>query len=236
VLKKQIFNVAYGKDKIVSHLMKFSFLFMLVLGVTLIRPQHSHAESAVFSSETSFDVNDLNALSTSGDNSGILLGENESFRLVFDTPFATQRSDSVSIFTLPPDVGVARITVNFGFIENGNVQIARTFNFRSGRDRNFNNLFNQGCRDFGGCNFIEIITDRTRRGAEGVRIDYVQINGEVVTVAAATPEPTSWAFMILGFLAVSLRMKAMRTHKISSKTNIDLEPDIIAPNLAVAVS
>ena len=178
------------------------------------------AETATFISSSLADSETLSTLSTQGDSEGFLVGEGQSLRLLFDTPFATSRRDRVSIFTLADTLpgGIARGAIRIGVYNAGDIQIVRSFNFVSGRRRNLNNLFRRGCGELGGCNFIEIVTRRTTGSAEGVHVDYVTINGEVVSVIAPAPEPQIWAMMILGFVIVGWRLKQIR--------RVQLDPDI----------
>lgn len=167
------------------------------------------ASTATFTGDPTVNPDALTALSTRGDNAGFVVRDNETVGLIFDEPFATSRTDRVAVFTLPSQ-GAARLTVRFGVFNGGAPVFVRQVRLGDGRNRNVGNLFQRGCSAFGGCDFIEFFVDRTRRGATGVEIDYVDINGEVVTVAAPTPEPGAWAFMIFGFAAIAWRAKQLR--------------------------
>ena len=191
-----------------------SLLFaLIVLLMTAPFAITAHGETATFVSPSTLDPVDLAALSTAGDSSGLTVTTSQSLQLLFDQPFAATTGDSVSIFTLPAGSSansLARGTIRFGVYENGVATFVAQRNFRSGQQINVNNLFQRGCGAAGGCNFIEILTRRTRGDAEGVRVDYVQLNGEVVSVTAPTPEPATWFLMILGFVAIAARCKNLR--------------------------
>ncbi|MEL6112372.1 MAG: PEP-CTERM sorting domain-containing protein [Pseudomonadota bacterium] len=170
------------------------------------------AETATFVSPATLSPNEIGAVSTRGDREGVTVSRSASLQLLFNEPFGATLGDRISIFTLRPDsaFSFAIGTVRVGVYDNGNVTYLGQGNFLSGRRVNISNLFRGGCGAFGGCNFIEILTQRTGGGAEGVRVDYVQLNGEVVSVAAPTPEPSSWALMIAAFGVVAWRCKTTR--------------------------
>ncbi len=170
------------------------------------------AETASFVSPETISQDDLTALSTRGDRAGVTVNPGMSLQLLFDQPFGAVPGDRVSIFTLPPAsvFGFALGRVRVGVFDNGAITYLGQGNFLSGQRINISNLFNGGCGAFGGCNFIEILTRRTGGNAEGVRVDYVQLNGEVVSVAAPTPEPSSWALMIVAFGVIAWRCKTNR--------------------------
>lgn len=168
------------------------------------------ARTASFTSSQSYDDSALGAFSTAGDSAGALLTLDNWIALLFETPFGTARSDTVSIFTLPPPVGDARLTVSFGRIVGGLPVFVDTRSFNAGNTLTVNNLFQRGCFALGGCNYIFIETTRQRRGAPGAVVDYVSVNGEPTEVIEPTPEPAVWAMMMLGFAGVAWRMKAAR--------------------------
>ena len=130
--------------------------------------------------------------------------------IVLDTPIGVTSGGSVSVFTLPPGSGNARATIRIGSYNAGSPQIVFSRNVRAGQVRNLNNLFNRGCGILGGCDYIEIITTRVRRGAAGVSVDYIEVDGQLVQVTSPTPEPATWALMILGFTITAYRLKALR--------------------------
>jgi len=189
-----------------------NLFLILAVFVIILWQDAASADTASFLQPSAPDPADITALSTAGDNSGFTVGQSQSLQLLFDQPFVTTRSDRVSIFTLPPSAGGRAIgTIRIGRYVNGQIQFVVNRRFNSnGRQYNFTNGIASRCEALGGCNFIEIITNRTQRGAEGVQIDYIQVNGEVVSVVAATPEPATWALMIIGFIAVAWRAKSLR--------------------------
>ncbi len=166
--------------------------------------------TATFTSSLGYDENVLGAFSTAGDGAGALLTLDNWIALLFETPFGTARSDTVSIFTLPPPVGDARLTVSFGRIVGGLPVFVDTRSFNAGNTLTVNNLFQRGCFALGGCNYVFIETTRQRRGAPGAVIDYVSVNGEPTEVIEPTPEPAVWAMMMMGFAGIAWRMKAAR--------------------------
>ena len=170
----------------------------------------AHAATATYVIPSDIAEPELNALSTQGDNAGLLLGLGDTLAIVLDDLVGDVSGGNISVFTIAPDTGASRATIRIGRYNNGAPQFAISRNVRAGNTRNFTNLFNRGCGLLGGCDYIEIITNRTRRGADGTRIDYVTVDGDVVQVASPTPEPSVWALMILGFAGVAMRLKALR--------------------------
>ena len=172
----------------------------------------AQAATATFAQPTGVDAASAASISSDTDNAGVIVGLGESIGLLFDQPIGVSRSvnNSVSLFTLAPVTGNARATIRFGSYNGGTPLIAFSRNFRSGQQRNFNRLFQRGCSLFGGCDYIEITTTRTVRGAAGVEIDYVEVDGRLVAVAAPTPEPSTWALMIAAFSMIALRLKFLR--------------------------
>ncbi len=172
----------------------------------------AHAVTATFTDPAAMTDDDRVALSTSGDGEGFLIGLNQTLGLLFDAPILTNAGDSLTVFTLPPASGVARARILIGAYNNGAPIFVRGRNVIAGGSRtiNANASLRNGCRLLGGCDYIAIITTRTRRGAAGVEVDYVVVDGEVVEVASPTPEPTTWALMIVAFAGVAARMKTLR--------------------------
>ncbi|MDZ7626782.1 MAG: PEP-CTERM sorting domain-containing protein [Parvularculaceae bacterium] len=170
----------------------------------------AQARTAEFFSSSPYGPSALTALSSATDGAGPLVTLDNWIALLFDQPFGTSRSDSVSIFTLPPPVGDARLTVSFGRIVGGLPVFVETRSFNAGNTFTIGNLFQQGCFALGGCNYIFIETTRQRRGAPGAVIDYVSVNGEPTEVIEPTPEPAIWAMMMIGFAGIAWRMKTIR--------------------------
>lgn len=152
----------------------------------------------------------MTALSTAGDGAGSFVGLTEWISLLFAQPFGVSKTDTVSIFTLAPPVGDARLTISFGRYNNGSPIFVDTKSVNAGGVLTVNNLFQQGCSALGGCDFIFITTTRARRGATGATVDYVNVNGVATEVTAPTPEPSTWALMIMGFAGLAFRLKAAR--------------------------
>lgn len=172
----------------------------------------ARGETATFIEPAAMAEPDRTALSTQGDGAGYLIALGESLQFVFDAPLNLSQGDRVSVFTLPPTQGQAFATIRFGAYNGGSPVVLATRNIRAGQSRSINisGGLLSGCQLLGGCDYIEIVTTRTRRGAAGVEVDYVTIDGRVVEVTSAAPEPTSWALMIVAFAGVAARLKARR--------------------------
>jgi hypothetical protein len=175
------------------------------------------ARTAEFFSSTPYTSSTLTSLSSATDRAGPLVTLDNWIALLFETPFGTSKSDTVSIFTLPPPVGDARLTVSFGRIVAGLPVFVETKSFNAGNTLTVNNLFQQGCFALGGCNYIFIETTRQRRGAPGALVDYVSVNGEPTEVIEPTPEPAVWAMMMMGFAGIAWRMKAARKRAVGNR-------------------
>ncbi|MEZ5897357.1 MAG: hypothetical protein R3C51_13260 [Parvularculaceae bacterium] len=174
------------------------------------------AATATFVSSTPPGANDLTTLSTAGDNDGPLVTLGEWIGLIFSQPFGVSKTDSVSIFTLAPPTGKARLTISFGVWNGGSPIYVNSKSVNAGGSLSTGNLFQKGCSAFGGCDFIQITTTRQTKGATGAQVDYVDVNGQVTTVTAPTPEPAVWLLMIMGFWAVAARLKALRRRRVSA--------------------
>lgn len=187
-------------------------IFAALIGcVALGAAAPARARTAVYVAPSSIPDPALTALSTRGDNAGYVVPLNQTLGLLFDQPFGGIRNSArITIFTLAPPTGTARATVSFGVWNNGSPIIVRSQSVNAGNSLTVSNLFQLGCSVFQGCNYISVTTDRTTRGAPGVNVDYVDINGEVTGITAPAPEPTTWALMILGFAGVAWRLKAQR--------------------------
>lgn len=189
---------------------KVSRALVSTLAISVAGAGSAAARTAEFSSSTPYGPSALTALSSATDGAGPLITLDNWIALLFDTPFGTSRSDTVSIFTLPPPLGDARLTVSFGRVIAGLPVFVETRSFNAGNTLTIGNLFQQGCFALGGCNYIFIETTRQRRGAPGAVVDYVSVNGEPTEVIEPTPEPAVWAMMMMGFAGVAWRMKAAR--------------------------
>ena len=189
-----------------------ALLTVLLAALGLCAPPPAHGRTAVYVAPASIPDPALTALSTRGDNAGYIVSLNQTLALLFDQPFGGVRnSDRITIFTLAPPTGTARAIVTFGVWNNGSPIIIRSQIVNAGNSLTVSNLFQLGCSIFQGCNYISITTDRTQKGAPGVNVDYIDINGEVVDVTAPAPEPAAWALMILGFAGLAWRLKEHRT-------------------------
>lgn len=192
--------------------------------VVLAASSCAQAATATFVAPRDITDAEANALSTTGDNDGYLIELNSIFGIVFDQPISGSGGDNISIFTLAPSTGTARATIRFGIYNGGSPQFVSSRNIQAGNSVNVSNLFQRGCGILGGCDYIEILTTRTNRDAEGVEVDYIDVNGEVVTITSPAPEPDIWLLMISGFALVAWRLKKLRypQKQLSGGSNIAL--------------
>ena len=188
----------------------------VALAAVLLFAGAAEARTATFDSSQPYAPGPMTALSTAGDGAGVFVGLGAWISLLFSQPFGVSKTDTVSIFTVAPPVGDARLTISFGVYNNGSPIFVDSKDVNAGNTLTIGNLFQQGCSAFGGCDFILITTSRARRGATGATVDYVSVNGETTEVTAPTPEPSTWAMMMLGFAAIAWRMKAQRRSSPSS--------------------
>ena len=182
----------------------------------LVAAQPANAATATFDSSMPYSPGPMTELSTPGDGLGQLVPLGEWISLLFSQPFGVTSSDTVSIFTLAPPIGDARLTISFGSYNNGSPIFVETKSVNAGNTLTVNNLFQRGCSALGGCDFIFITTTRQRNGATGATVDYVSVNGQSTDVTAPAPEPSVWAMMILGFAGIAWRLKTMRRYSVSS--------------------
>lgn len=189
---------------------------MLPACLMLLAAGHAKAATATFDSSLPYTAGPMTALSTAGDGAGELVPLGEWISLLFAQPFGVSKSDTISIFTLAPPIGDARLTISFGSYNNGSPIFVDTKIVNAGSVLTTNNLFQRGCSALGGCDFIYITTSRQRNGATGATVDYVSVNGAPTDVTAPTPEPSIWAMMILGFAGIAWRLKSQRRYSVSS--------------------
>ena len=121
------------------------FIACCALGVHALSAGGAQASTATFVGSPAPSDSALSALSTSGDDAGFFLPVNQTVGLLFDQPFATSRTDSVSVFSLP-SVGRARLTVRFGVYNDGNPTFVRQIRFQDERNRRVGNLFSTRLR------------------------------------------------------------------------------------------
>ena len=204
----------------------FTHITLLFIAV-MLTPMSAHGATATFVQPATITPSDINALSTSGDNAGFTIGLGETLALLLSQPIGAVAgvNDRVSIFSVATP-GLARATIRIGAYNNGSPQFAVSRNFRDGQNRNVGNLFNRGCGILGGCDYIEIITNRVRRGSQGTQVDYIVVNGEVVQVTSPTPEPATWMMMIAGFVIVAARLKQQRASAKKHKTENGLSGEL----------
>lgn len=183
---------------------------------TLAFAPAAKARTATYDSSMPFTPGPMTALSTPGDGAGQSVPLNQWFSLLFTQPFGVSKTDSVSVYTLPSTGGVATLSISFGRYNNGSPVFVDTKSVNAGGALTVSNLFQRGCSAFGGCDYIFIQTTKTKGGATGATVDYVSVNGETTDVAAPTPEPETWALMIIGFAGVAWRLKARKRYSPSS--------------------
>lgn len=178
----------------------------------------AEARTATYDSSMPFTPGPMTALSTPGDGAGQFVPLNQWFSLLFTQPYGVSKTDTVSIFTLPSagKGAGATLTVSFGRYNNGRPIYVDSKTVNAGATLTVGNLFQRGCSAFGGCDYIFIQTTKTKGGATGATVDYVSVNGETTDVAAPTPEPETWALMIIGFAGVAWRLKARKRYSPSS--------------------
>ena len=188
----------------------------LVAAAMIAFAQPARAATATYDSSMPYTPGAMTDISTAGDGLGQLVPLGEWISLLFSQPFGVTKSDTVSIFTLAPPSGTARFAISFGSYNNGSPIFADTRIVNAGGALTVNNLFQRGCAALGGCDYIFITTTRQTGAAPGATVDYVSVNGQVTDVAAPTPEPATWALMIMGFAGVAWRLKALRRARLYS--------------------
>lgn len=197
-------------------------VFWLSAMASLTIISQAEAETATYTQPNFISGSDLSALSTAGDNAGVNLSFGQTLALNFDQPFATSRGGSVSVFTVPPTSGFTWFFVRIGSFNNGSPVFSRTRGFvRAGTSVNFNNLFQRGCRAFGGCDYIEITNVFSVGNQTGAEVDYVEVDGVVTNVTATTPEPSTWAMMIIGFWFTAWRLKKAGPYPYVHRDKVD---------------
>lgn len=156
---------------------------------------------------------EIAALSASGDGAGFSIGLGDMLALLLDVPIGVSGGGNVTIFTLADRPGLAKAEIRIGSYNNGAPSITLTKTVNAGSPSNLSNLFGKGCSLLGGCDYIEIVTTRTQGQANSVEVDYVEVDGQIVEIAAPTPEPATWTLIIVAFVLTGLRLKAIRTRR-----------------------
>lgn len=183
---------------------------MMLAAVTLCAPGTAFAATAVYVADAEIDAGTLEDLSTADDDAGYLIALNETLGIILDPAIASDAKNNITIYTVAPSQGSAHATIRFGSYNNGDPIFVASRNVKAGSSVSVKNLLQNGCQLLGGCDYIEIITTRTNKGAGGVEVDYITVDGQVVEVASPTPEPKTWAMMIIAFILVAVRLKALR--------------------------
>lgn len=170
----------------------------------------AYADTATFSS--SDDILDENALSqlASIDGDGYVLRRRSTLTIELDSAFATNAFDDfLTLYYSNPNNGRRWLGINFGYEVNGVVQWALDSPFwllTRGSGQITLTGFSNYCSVAGGCTFISI-TGGSRAGAH---VDAVAVNGQVLTPNAPTPEPSTWALMITGFILIAWRARSLK--------------------------
>ena len=205
--------------KIEKKIDPFSYVLTIIAIAVLIAgtltPTRAYAAS--FAVEPS-DIGEgaLNALSDDTDGAGFLLGTGQTLGIVLDPSQVIGRNNTVSIFTVPPSSGFAINLVRFGQYNAGAPVFAANAFFVAGSSFSASQGVRNRCELLGGCDYIEIFNWFNVGGAPGVEVDYIAVDGQTVQVTSPTPEPATWAMMIIGFIAVAWRLKATRRKSLSA--------------------
>lgn len=201
------------------------WLALAAVAIACVVSAPASAATATFIEPSSIGASDLDALSAAGDGGGFLIALGETLAILLDPAIAADTENSISIFSAAPANGTAFATIRIGSYNNGSPEFVASRNFKAGNSVNIGNLLQNGCQLLGGCDYIEIVTTRTTKGAAGVEIDYVTVDGEVVAVTSPTPEPATWALMIVAFAGLAARLKARRRRCVRRKPPAEVRPD-----------
>ncbi len=200
---------------------------IILAGLAGFFAAHTHAATATFANPDAYTTAGALALSAD-DGETYTVARDSALELVTDIGFATSApNDSLAVFTaLPSPFGLALGRIEVGVFQNGVSSVLASTTFFSGQQIIASNLFGNQCDNFGGCNFLRIVTLFDVPQDEGVRVDYITIDGQVVHVSAPAPEPEVWVLMILGFWAVAFRLKQVRRRAKSAAHSV--APDGLA--------
>lgn len=183
-----------------------------------------------------FDPGDLGFLMFGDDISGVVAGTS-ALNLQFDIVSAVPSGSGdlyVSVilgnigptgaggglaFTIAPTTGLTNLNGAPSIFEF--TQVPGTGIFSVPTD-----TFASGCSTIGGCNTIVIGTSGFGATSTGGAIDGGTLT--FAAVVAASPEPTSWALMILGFFGVAWRLKLQRAHGLTGSSSFKA----LTPHLA----
>jgi hypothetical protein len=191
-------------------IIRLRIVAFIMLAMGAVTPLSAHAATAAYVEPELIADADLAALSAAGDGAGFSLGMGDVLALVLDTPIGVTGGGNVTIFTVADRPGLAQAEIRIGSYNNGAPTISLTKTVNAGSPSNLANLFGKGCSLLGGCDYIEIVTTRTQGTAAAVEVDYVEVDGQIVEIAAPTPEPSVWLLMIVAFILTGARLKQLR--------------------------
>ena len=186
---------------------------LLTLGVM---PGIAQAATATFTPDAGSAVagSEVNVL----DGTGYSLAEDGSLTIKFTDLFATDSNDSFTLFHYSTAPFGNLISFSWGYMDaSGSVLYQSSAQYPYAQTGG--NSFSVGYAYWGcsasagaGCNFIQINGDTS-----GYTLDAVSLNGAIVQMVAAppTPEPSTWALMVLGFAGLGLQLKRSKPSRQS---------------------
>ncbi len=185
----------------------------LFLILTCLAPS-ALAGTAYFQSDAEILTEaDYQTLSTANAES-YTIGRGDTLFIELEDPFAASSADDLlTLYYTNNDRRRQQFGINFGYEQNGVIEWAFAnptfFDVRgSGSVSLFG--FSNFCSVAGGCTFISL-TGGNGNGGRGFNLDAVAVNGEFLSAAAPTPEPSLWALMITGFMFVGWRLKQTKS-------------------------
>jgi hypothetical protein len=178
--------------------------YMLMAGM-------AYADTATFTADgDALDNVDLENITATG-GGGFNLQGGSTLVIELTNAFATGNFDNfLTVYYANPQRGRRWLGINIGYEVNGVVQwiLASPSWFLTRGTGQLNlQVFSNQCSVAGGCTHISLTT--WGNSNQGVYVDAVAVNGQVLTAdtAAPTPEPSTWMLMILGFFAVAWALK-----------------------------
>lgn len=205
------------------HVFHIPLLGFLLLFFSVLTPA-AQADTAFFSSNgDALDNADLESLAAV-DGDGYFVPRGQTLVVELATAFATNNFDQIlNIYYSNPNRGRRLLGINFGYEVNGVVQwVLATPQFFQTRGNGTLNLtgFANSCSVAGGCTYLSFTAGSQ---GNGVVVDALGINGQILTpgqAAAPTPEPGTWALILLGFAAIAWRLKTTKTAARRRRANI----------------
>ena len=192
--------------------------FMTLLIACAMMAGTAYADTANFTSTgDALDDVDLENL-TSLNGTGYNIAGSSTLLIELANGFATSNLDNfLTIYYSSPNNRRRWLGINIGYEVDGVVQwilATPAYFLTRGSGQLDLQVFSDQCSVAGGCTHISLTT--WGNSNQGVYVDAVAVNGEILTAdtPAPTPEPSIWVLLLLGFSGIAMMLKRRRRRRI----------------------